>query len=546
MKICLLQLNYQIGDLQGNRKKIVTAVQNLKNKDIDLIITSELALIGYPPKDILFNLSFVDRVKQTVTEVAKELKDCPAILLGAVDKNQSGQGKPLYNSAYLLEGGNVKDVFHKKLLPSTDVLDETRYFESSKESQVLTFGDQRIGITICEDIWNDSIIGQTPLYAQNPIELLRKEKVDLILNLSASPFSIKKHDLRKRMFSQIAEKSKTPVIFVNQVGGNDELVFDGRSCGFNEKGEQLGEAAAFTEDQLIIDTEQPAPKTTFPTMIEEKAVWNALVTGTRDYIRKCGFKKVVLGLSGGIDSALTAVIAAYAIGAENVDVVLMPSRYSSQHSIDDSINLAKNLGVQSHLIEINPIVEQLESSLAPLFSGYTVDSTEENIQARVRGNLLMAVSNKHRSLLLTTGNKSELAVGYCTIYGDMSGGLAVISDLPKTMVYRLCRWINQNIDDVIPENIITKAPSAELRPDQKDQDSLPPYDVLDQILYYHIEEHWSAEQIIEKGFDPETVNRIIHLVKISEFKRSQAAPGLKVTDKAFGSGWRMPISSKIS
>lgn len=546
MKICLLQLDYQIGDLCGNKDKIVSAVQTLKGQDIDLVLTSELALIGYPPKDILFNLAYINRVKTTVTEVAKELKGCPPLLLGAVDLNTSGQGKPLYNSVYHLEDGEVKHVFNKKLLPNYDVFDEMRYFESSGESQILNFKGKRIGITICKDIWNDAVVNKAPLYAQNPIEQLRQEKVDLILNLSASPFSIRKHDLRKRMFSQIAKTSQIPVIFINQVGGNDDLIFDGRSCGFDGNGCQLGEAAAFSEDQLIIDTEQKAFDQFPPQMAEEEEIWNALVTGTRDYVKKCGFSKVVLGLSGGIDSALTAVIAAYAVGPENVDVVLMPSRYSSQHSIDDSVDLAQRLNVRAHTIPINPVVEKLEASLAPVFEGYSVDSTEENIQARVRGNILMAISNKHRSLLLTTGNKSELSVGYCTIYGDMSGGLAVISDLPKTIVYRLSRWINKNFNHPIPEHIITKAPSAELRPDQKDQDSLPPYDILDQILYYHIEKHWSQDQIIEKGFDADTVKRIVHLVKISEFKRMQAAPGIKVTDKAFGSGWRMPVSSKIT
>ena len=544
MRISLLQLNFHVGDLAGNAAKIIDAVQEQADQNIDLFVTSELALLGYPPKDLLLNQDLVRRSQETLAALAQTLKNDAPILVGNVEFNRTGRGKPLFNSCFLLEAGNILRSFHKKLLPNYDVFDEVRYFESSDEEQVLEFKGKRIGITICEDIWNDRVTEQSPLYRENPVESLRQENVDLLINLSSSPFAIRKQSIRENMLSGIAVAGKIPVIYVNQIGGNDDLVFDGRSCAFDEQGQLIARAKAFAEDSLIVDLQDPQSGRKEESLSEEEEIWNTLVLGTRDYLTKCGFHKAVLGLSGGIDSALTAVIAAEAIGAENVTGVLMPSPYSSQGSIDDSLKLAELSGIKTHRIPIAPMMEAFDKALAPVFEGYEADTTEENIQARIRGNLLMAMSNKHGALLLTTGNKSELSVGYCTIYGDMSGGLAVISDLPKMLVYRLCTWVNKAKGNLIPENIITKPPSAELRPDQTDQDNLPSYEILDAILRLYIEKHKSAEQIIAEGFDSEIVNKIVRLVRLAEFKRKQAAPGIKVTDQAFGTGWRMPVAAK--
>ncbi|MBT4289136.1 MAG: NAD+ synthase [Deltaproteobacteria bacterium] len=545
VKIAILQLNFHICDIEGNCEKIIKSIEQNQNQSVDLFITSELSIMGYPPKDYLLNKSFVKKTIHLVKTMAVRLKDQPPVIIGAPEINNSGLGKPLFNSVYLLNQGEIKSTVKKKLLPNYGVFDEVRYFESSDNLQIIEVNNHKIGMTICEDIWNDTPPHQ-PLYCINPLDELREQNVDLILNVSASPFTFEKQKQREQLLSKAARNSNKTVVSINQVGGADDLIFDGQSCAFNQNGKLITRAKAFEEDIIIFDTESKTPQRIETRLCDEAIIFKALVLGTKDYLNKNGFKKAVLGLSGGIDSALTAVIAERAIGKQNVTGVLMPSKYSSKGSVDDALALAENLGIETYTIPIEDIKQSFLNALELPFKGYEEDTTEENLQARIRGNILMSLSNKHHSILLTTGNKSELAVGYCTIYGDMSGGLAVISDLPKMLVYKIANWINQQEHlPAIPENIITKAPSAELRPDQTDQDSLPPYQELDQILYHHIENHLSLEEIVEKGFDSEIVKQIITLVKNSEFKRQQAAPGLKVTDQAFGSGWRIPISSKI-
>lgn len=545
MKIALLQLNYTVGDLEGNANKIVNAVKLTEGKGVDLCVTSELALLGYPPRDLLFNKSFVKKSYDKAKEIAAALCDAPSLLLGMAEHNSSDEGRPLYNSAVLLQGGEIKQKFFKTLLPTYDVFDEDRYFENSASaSNFFELHELKVGITICEDIWNDA--GSLPVrrYHINPIEKLASNVVDIIINLSASPFVVGKQKLRESMLSNIAKKYGMPVLYANQVGGNDDLIFDGRSCAFDINGKLIARGKPFSEDIVTVDLETYSGAIANDDFVSEVEVFNALILGTKDYIKKCGFKRVLLGLSGGIDSALTAVIAVEAVGKENVLGVLMPSPYSSKGSVDDSLELARRLGIKTMTLPLNNIMASFNNSLKDAFAGYQPDITEENIQSRIRGNLLMSLSNKYNALLLTTGNKSELAVGYCTIYGDMSGGLAVIADVPKTMVYRLSVWINKTKGNIIPQPIIEKPPSAELRPDQTDQDSLPPYDVLDEILYNYIELHKSTEEIIAEGFGAETVRKVLDLVGKAEFKRKQAAPGIKITDRAFGTGWRMPIACK--
>jgi len=462
------------------------------------------------------------------------------VLVGVATPNPSDVGRPLFNSAVLLKGGSVASAFHKSLLPTYDVFDEDRYFEPFPVPQILELDGWRLGISICEDVWNDRDFWKRRRYHQDPIETLAQSGAQAIINLSASPFTVGKQDLRERMLGHMARKHGLPVVIVNQVGGNDDLIFDGRSAAFDSRGKLFARAEGFQEDLVVADLASGSGMIGEDDFTPEAEIWNALVLGVRDYARKTRFRKALLGLSGGIDSALTAAIAADAVGAENVLGVMMPSCYSSQGSIDDSLELAQNLGTQTCTLPISGIMQGYECVLADSFRGYSADVTEENIQSRIRGNLLMALSNKYGSLLLTTGNKSEMSVGYCTLYGDMNGGLAVIADLPKMMVYRVSRWLNLR-KPAIPEAILSKAPSAELRPDQTDQDSLPPYELLDQILELHVEQCQSAEEITAQGFDEQTVRRVLRLVRMAEFKRKQAAPVLKVTSRAFGTGWRMPI-----
>ena len=539
--MALLQVNPTAGDIGGNSALIVRAAKDARARGADLAVTSELALMGYLPRDLLMSQGFVRRAGEELGRMAAELKDAPPLLIGVATLNPAEMGRPLFNSAVLLRDGAVGPVFHKTLLPTYDVFDEDRYFEPATDPQILELNGWRLGISICEDVWNDRDFWQRPRYHQDPIAVLVNAGADAILNLSASPFTVGKQLLRQEMLSHMARKYRRPVAIALQVGGNDDLIFDGRSAAFDAQGQLFARAKGFDEDVVIVDLASGTGTIAEDDFTPEAEVWNALVLGVRDYARKTGFRRVLLGLSGGIDSALTASIAAEAMGNANVLGVLMPSCYSSAGSVDDSVELARNLGIETITLPISEIMRSYDETLAEAFRGRESDVTEENIQSRIRGALLMALSNKYGSLLLTTGNKSELAVGYCTLYGDMNGGLAVIADLPKMMVYRVARWRNCR-GHVIPEAILEKAPSAELRPDQTDQDSLPPYELLDQILELHVEQSQSAEEIIARGFDEATVRRVLRLVRMAEFKRKQAAPVLKVTSRAFGTGWRMPIA----
>jgi NAD+ synthase/NAD+ synthase (glutamine-hydrolysing) len=547
VKIALLQIDPTVGDIAGNARLIAAAAREARGAGAHLAVTPELALVGYLPRDLLLSPDFVNRSWTQLTDLARELADGPPTLVGLPEPNPSDEGRPLFNSAALLRGGRVEQRFRKALLPTYDVFDEDRYFEPFHGAQVLDIAGSRIGISICEDIWNDRDFWKRRRYHHDPVEELVRAGATAIVNLSASPFTVGKHKRREEMLSSMAGKYRVPLVYVNQYGGNDDLVFDGRSCGFNADGSPIARGASFGPDVVVCDLASSAIIAPASDLGAESEIWRALVLGTRDYARKCGFTRVVLGLSGGIDSALTAAIAADALGADNVLGVLMPSPYSSRGSIDDALALAANIGIQTLTLAIEPAMHAMESILSDAFAGTPRDVTEENIQARIRGNLLMALSNKRNALLLTTGNKSELAVGYCTLYGDMSGGLGVIADVPKTMVYRVARWLNdRERREVIPEATLTKAPSAELRPNQTDQDSLPPYDVLDEILQRHIERHEPLATIVAAGFDQATVARVLRLVHLAEFKRKQAAPGLKVTDRAFGTGWRMPIAARVT
>lgn len=549
MKIGILQLNPVVGDLKGNAARILDGAREAVRLGADLCLTSEMTLTGYPPRDLLLYSGFVDRAEEAAHTLARDLVDLCPLLLGTVTHNRTGQGKPLFNSVVWCEGGKIRRTFHKTLLPTYDVFDEARYFEpaptGTSKANILEYRDRIIGVTICEDAWNDKDFWDKRTYQRDPLAEAADHNPDLIVNLSASPLFLGKQVLREEMLGAVARKYATPLIYANQLGGNDDLIFDGRSCVFGPDGSLAARAPGFEENVLVADLDNLNANTIADDNFSREAeTWRALVTGTRDYVRKSGFSTALVGLSGGIDSAVTAVVAAEALGPDNVTCVLMPSPYSSQGSIDDSLELGKRLGVKTLTLPIQPIMGEFEKTLAEPFAGRAADTTEENIQSRIRGNLLMAMSNKFGAMLLTTGNKSELAVGYCTIYGDMSGGFAVISDVDKTGVFALARWYNTHIGNHIPEAIITKPPSAELRPDQKDQDSLPDYDVLDGILGLHVEQHQSRQQIIDAGYDEQTVDRVLHLVRIAEFKRRQAAPGIKLTPRSFGTGWRMPLACK--
>jgi len=543
LRIALLQINPTAGDLAGNAALITAAAREARREGADLSVTPELALMGYLPRDLLMSRGFVKHSCEMLHSMARELAEAPPVLVGVATPNPHEMGRPLFNSAVLLEKGAVGPAFHKTLLPTYDVFDEDRYFEPAREPQILEQNGRRLGLSICEDVWNDRDFWQRPRYHQDPITTLAEAGAQTILNLSASPFVVGKQLLREKMLSHSAHRHRTPIVYVNQAGGNDDLIFDGRSCAFNANGQLIARGKPFAEDIVIVDLECGRGTIAEDDFQPEAEIWHALVLGVRDYAGKTGFKTVLLGLSGGIDSALTAAIATEAMGRENVLGVLMPSPYSSAGSVDDSVTLARNLGIRTLTLPIAPIMASYEATLHDAFADRAEDVTEENIQSRIRGNLLMALSNKYGALLLTTGNKSELSVGYCTLYGDMSGGLAVIADLPKMMVYRVARWHNQRRPD-IPDTVLTKAPSAELRPNQTDQDSLPPYEILDEILERNVEGSESEGEILEHGYDAETVRRVLRLVRNAEFKRKQAAPGLKVTSRAFGTGWRMPIVRK--
>jgi len=540
MRIALLQLNPTVGALEANASRIETAVRAMSGR-VDVCVTPEMALTGYPPRDLLLIPGFIAQAQVVAERLAAALADSPDVLLGMPIPSGVQAGRPLLNAAVHLHAGRVGQSFAKTLLPTYDVFDEDRYFEPAVAVGAVTVGGGRAAVSICEDVWNDPDMWTTRRYGGDPMAALRDLAVPVMLNMSASPYAQGKLAQREHLLAHLARKYGVWALYANQVGANDDLVFDGRSLAFSPDGTCVARAAAFAEDTLVVDTSRAT--TACPAWDEavESEVFAALVLGVRDYARKCGFTRALLGLSGGIDSALTAVIAVEALGRTNVTGVLMPSPFSSQGSLTDAVDLAATLGIQTHTLPIAPAMTAMDGVLAEAFAGRPGDVTEENLQARIRGVLLMALSNKTGALLLTTGNKSELATGYCTLYGDMNGALAVIADVYKTLVYRLARWVNRG-GVVIPVSTIEKAPSAELRPNQTDQDSLPPYDLLDAILVRHVEQHADAPTLQAEGFDPAVVRRVVHLVRVSEFKRKQAAPVLKVTPRAFGTGWRMPIA----
>ena len=541
MKVALAQINTTVGDIHGNEAKIFEAYSRAAAAGADIVVAPELAITGYPPRDLVLNKAFVSGNLEVLERLAKATGRT-ALLTGFVGRNEIQPGRKTTNAVGLLQNGKIIATRTKTLLPTYDVFDEDRYFEPAVENAPLLLNGMKVGLTICEDVWNDEDFWDERRYRRNPAVELVTAGAKLIFNVSASPWHLGKNKIRHDMLSKLAAKSKCPLVYCNLAGGNDELIFDGASLVFNGKGQLLAEGKMFAEDFILVDLDNAVPgKPAVPS--DEQMVYEALVLGVRDYMRKCGFKSAVLGLSGGIDSALTAVIAAEALGPENVRGVSLPSQFSSQGSLDDARQLAKNLGIRYDVIPIQPMFVTAREQLKTVFANLAEDTAEENIQARLRGVILMAMSNKFGSLLLTTGNKSELAVGYCTLYGDMCGGLAVISDVPKTMVYRIARWINRQ-REIIPAASITKAPSAELRPNQTDQDSLPPYNVLDAILEAYVVGGRTLPEIVRAGHDKQTVQRIIRLINVNEYKRRQSAPGLKVTSKAFGLGRRLPVAQR--
>jgi NAD+ synthetase len=543
MKVALAQINTTVGDLAGNEAKILAAYQRGVAAGVDLVMFPELTITGYPPRDLLLKRSFIAGNLAVLDRLATATGKT-AILVGFVGENKNRPGREVSNCVALLQYGKIAVTRVKTLLPTYDVFDEDRYFQPATENAPVIFNDDEIGLTICEDIWNDEDFWSDRRYQPNPPMELVLAGARVIFNISASPWCLGKERTRHEMLRSLAMKARCPVIFCNQVGGNDELIFDGDSLAFNAAGELLAHAKMFEEYFVVVDTVgRVTPCAPLPDASDEESAYHALVLGLRDYLHKCGFKSAVLGLSGGIDSALVACLAVAALGKENVRGVSLPSQFSSQGSLDDARLLAEKLGIHYEVISIQPAFEAAKRQLQDAFAGQREDTTEENIQARLRGVILMALSNKFGALLLTTGNKSELAVGYCTLYGDMCGGLAVISDVPKTMVYRLAKWINRE-REIIPASSITKAPSAELRPNQTDQDSLPPYEVLDAILDAYVVQGKTLTEIIAGGFEAATVKRVIRLIDFNEYKRRQAAPGLKVTSKAFGVGRRIPIAQK--
>ena len=550
MRVALAQLNLTVGAFDDTYRQVSEGVGRARADGAELVLFSELATTGYPPRDLLNHESFVRGSLELLEALAALSDDRLGLVVGCVTPNPSQAGKPLFNSAALCHRGRVAGRHHKTLLPTYDVFDEDRYFEPGRTLEPFDFKGRRLGVTICEEVWNDPDFWPRRLYASDPVCDLAAKGANLMINISSSPFAIGKASLRFDMIRQEAAKNRVPFFYLNQVGGNDELVFDGQSLGFDAEGQLVVRAGAFEPDLIVCDVPAPGERwTAAPTLAPaaaspEEEAYRALTLGLRDYVRKCGFSRVVVGLSGGIDSAVTACLAAAALGPGHVIGVSMPSRFSSDHSLHDAASLAGALGIRDEVIPIDAIFQSYLDALAPVFEGLPADVTEENIQARVRGGVLMALSNKSGATLLTTGNKSELAVGYCTLYGDMAGGLAVISDVPKTFVYRLAHYINARAGTiVIPESSITKPPSAELRPGQTDQDSLPPYDVLDRIVEAYVERHLDFEAIVALGLDRGDVARVISLIDRNEYKRRQAAPGIRITSKAFGVGRRYPIAA---
>ncbi len=550
MRIIIGQINPVIGDIRGNLQKICNVIVSGKDSDPDLFVFPELCITGYPPRDLLERAWFVRSAGEAIQFLLRESESLNAgIVVGAPVPTHRSDGKGLYNSALLIHQGQILLQQNKRLLPAYDVFDEERYFDSGDRHQIISFRGEKPGLSVCEDAWNDPSLWHRQMYDHDPIDELAQQGATIMINISASPYHLEKEKIRRQLICGHAGKHSVPFVFVNQVGGNDELIFDGRSMVASSSGHILMQMPAFQTMVKAIDTAQgidsDVASDSFSDDDTAENMCQALVLGLKDYVRKCGFEKVLIGLSGGIDSALVAVLAVQALGPENVTGITMPGPYSSEGSVSDSLKLAQNLNISCHIISITNIYESFLKSLEPQFQNTPFGVAEENIQARVRGNLLMAMSNKNGAMVLTTGNKSEVAVGYCTLYGDMSGGLSVLSDVPKTWVYKLARHINR-IDEVIPRAILDKPPSAELRSNQTDQDTLPPYETLDAILALYIDEGLSANDISEKGYDPDTVRWVTATVDRNEYKRRQAAPGLKVTSKAFGAGRRMPVAARLN
>ncbi len=547
MKIAIAQINPVIGDFNHNFAKIKSFADKAMDLSCDLIVFSELVISGYPPHDLLEKKDFVDANLACLNKLIDSIHGI-GVICGFVDKNPADKGKPLYNAAVLFEDGIALHKVYKRLLPTYDIFDERRYFEPGRESIPYSYKGRKIGLTICEDAWNDRDVFKRRIYSIDPVESVIQAGADLVVNISASPFYVGTREFRWKMFGFMAKKYNVPVIFVNQVGGNDSILFDGLSTVFDNNGNMVARARDFEEDLVVYALDIPVSSQNSVHNISSsntESILKALIKGTRDYVRKCGFSKTVVGLSGGVDSALTVCIAVKALGKENVTAVFMPSRYTSKENFEDTEKLAKNLGIELIRIPIDNMFKEFLRFLSPSFKEKEPGITEQNIQARIRGTILMGISNKQGSLVLSTGNKSELAVGYCTLYGDMTGGLAVISDVPKMVVYELSRFINHG-REYIPQRIIAKAPSAELKPGQTDQDDLPPYEILDSILKGYVEDFKGSEELVQMGFDRKIVEDVISRVDSNEYKRYQAAPGLKVTSKAFGYGRRYPLAQRYT
>ncbi|MBU2520793.1 MAG: NAD+ synthase [Proteobacteria bacterium] len=546
MKIAIAQVNTVIGDFKHNFDRIVYFTNKAKDLLCDLVVFSELVITGYPPRDLLEKKDFIDANLACLEKLVGSIHGI-GVVCGFVDKNPNDEGKPLYNAATLFEDGEILHKAYKRLLPTYDVFDERRYFEPGRSFEAFPYKGRRIGLTICEDVWNDKDFFSKRIYHIDPVALIIENGADLLINISASIFHVGKRELRRKMLGAVAKKYSVPIIYANQVGGNDSFIFDGISTVYDENGKLIARGCDFEEDLVVCDLKATEASGDIHPVSgsDTESILKALIMGTRDYVKKCGFSKVVVGLSGGIDSALTAYIAVMALGSENVMAAFMPSKYTSADNFEDTEKLAKNIGIELLQIPIDGIFKEFLKFLSPSFNEREPGITEQNIQARIRGTILMALSNRHGSLLLSTGNKSEMAVGYCTLYGDMSGGLAVISDVPKTLVYELASYINTD-KEYIPKKIIEKAPSAELKPGQFDQDDLPSYEILDSILKGYIEDFKSVEELADMGFDRKLVKDVISRIDRNEYKRHQAAPGLKVTSKAFGYGRRYPIAKKIA
>jgi NAD+ synthase (glutamine-hydrolysing) len=543
MKIALAQINTTVGDISGNRDRAIRTMEEAKAAGADLAVFPELCLTGYPPRDLIGLHGFVDSNLEALQQIADRAEGL-GVVIGFLDRNRKKEGRDFHNAAAFLSEGKIQAVIHKTLLPTYDVFDEDRYFEPSDSVQPVPFGGRNLGISICEDAWNSEDFWPKPLYTTNPIRSLAEKGADLLINISASPYEMTKLKTRYGMLKNHVLKLGVPLVYVNLIGGNDDLLFDGTSLVLGNKGNIIAQGKSFSEDLLIADPDSTEDQDYNDGQPIEN-LYHALVMGTRDYVHKCGFKSAVIGLSGGIDSAVTACIAAEALLPRNVLGVSMPSMYSAPESHDDARALARNLGISFEVVPIRPIFREFRQSLAGIFAGQPEDETEETLQARIRGTILMALSNKFGHLVVATGNKSELGAGYCTLYGDMVGGLAVISDVPKTMVYALANFINRH-KEIVPINTIKRPPTAELKPDQKDQDSLPEYDILDGILRLRVEEQMSIDEIVESGYERITVEKVVRMIHVNEYKRRQAAIGLKVTTRAFGSGRRMPIAMRLN